>query len=135
MAYEQSFLISLLVTLLIEIPIVFFFVYSIYKRKEKFDIIFSGILASVLTLPYFWFILPYYISDRITYIVLGELVVIIIEAFIYFRLLKLKLRQAILISFLANLASTLIGLVVNNQHACKIIEKVIKFIYEIKSRK
>lgn len=114
MNYEQSFLISLLITLLIEVPVVFFVVYSIYKRKEKFGIIFSGILASVLTLPYFWFILPYYISDRITYIVLGELAVIIIEAFIYFRLLKLNLRQAIFISFLANLASTLIGLVVNN---------------------
>lgn len=114
MAYEQSFLISLLVTLLIEIPVVFFLVYYIYKRKEKFDIIFSGILASVLTLPYFWFILPFYISDRITYIVLGELGVIIIETFIYFKILKLNFKQALFVSLIANLVSTLIGLIVNN---------------------
>lgn len=110
MSYEQSFLDSLFITLLIEVPIVFFLVHYLYKKIEKWNIVFVGIIASTLTLPYFWFILPMYISDRTFYILIGELIIILIETFIYYRLFKLKFIQALFVSFVANLASVLVGL-------------------------
>lgn len=113
MAYEISFLYSLFITLLIEVPIVFFFVHYLYKKLEKWNIVFVGIITSTLTLPYFWFILPMYISDRTFYILVGESIIILIEAFIYFRSLKLKIGQALLISLIANLTSVLVGLIIN----------------------
>jgi len=111
MTYEQSFLISLLISLVIEIPIVFLLAKYIYKKIDKGGIIFASVIASVLTLPYLWFVLPAYLSgDRLIFIICGELAVIIIETFIYYKLLKLKVRQAFIVSFVANLASALIGL-------------------------
>lgn len=110
MSYEVSFLYSLLITLIVEVPILFFLVHYLYKKLEKWNIVFVGIIASTLTLPYLWFILPMYIPDRTFYILVGELIIILIEAFIYFRLLKLKIGQALLISLVANLASVLAGL-------------------------
>jgi len=112
MPYEQKFLFSLLLTLIVEIPIVIFFIKYFYKYKalKNSQIIFAGFLASTLTLPYFWFILPVYISGRIPYILIGESLVIIIEAIIYWRLFGIKFKEALIISLTANLASTLVGL-------------------------
>ena len=114
MTYEQSFIISLVITLLVEIPVVFLLVKYVYKKVDKKGIIFAGVVASALTLPYFWFILPFYISDRTAYIICGEFAIIVIEAFIYFKILKLNFKQALFVSLVANLVSTLIGLMVNN---------------------
>jgi hypothetical protein len=110
MSYEQSFLYSLFLTLVIEVPIVFFLVRYLYKKSKNWDIVLVGIIASTLTLPYLWFILPFYVSDRMIYILLGESIIVLIEAFMYHRLLKIKFTQALLVSFIANLASTLFGL-------------------------
>lgn len=110
MAYEQMFLNALFLTLITEVPVVFIAVRYLYKIKDNFNIIFAGIISSILTLPYFWFILPYFISNRMLYIILGESSIVLIEAFIYYKILKLKFSQALIISFIANLASVLIGL-------------------------
>lgn len=113
MSYEQSFLNSLFITLIIEVPIVFFLAYYIYRKTEKFNIILSGIIASTLTLPYFWFILPSYISNRSFFIIIGELVIILVEAFIYHKFLKLKFMQAFFVSLIANIVSMSMGLIIN----------------------
>lgn len=110
MSYEQSFLWALLLTLVVEVPIVFLILRFKYKNFHSENVIFSSILASALTLPYFWFIVPAFISERIVYILLGESVIVLIEAFLYYKLLKVKFTQALLISFIANLASALVGL-------------------------
>lgn len=111
MNYERLFLLSLLITLIVEVPVVFLIGHYIYKISEKWNIIFSGIISSVLTLPYFWFILPVFISNRTTYIIIGESTIIFVEALIYFKILKLKFSQAFLVSLIANIASILIGLI------------------------
>lgn len=114
MLYEQKFLFSLLLTLIVEIPIVVFLVKYLYKHEEiKISkIVFAGLIASVLTLPYFWFVLPVYISSRSLYIFIGEVLIIFIEAIIYNQFLKLKLSKALLVSLVANIASTFLGLVI-----------------------
>lgn len=110
MSYEVLFLYSLIITLTVEVPVVFLLVKYLYKNTDKWGIVFAGIISSTLTLPYFWFILPAFITNRFIYIFIGEAVIIFIEAFIYFRLLKLRFYQALFVSFVANLASVLVGL-------------------------
>lgn len=114
MIYERTFLFALLLTLLIEIPVVFIGIKFFYKQKviKNEKIILAGLIASVLTLPYFWFVMPSYISSRGVYIFLGESLIILIEAIIYNQLLKLKFFKAFIISLSANIASILLGLMV-----------------------
>ena len=114
MLYDQKFLFSLLLTLIVEIPIAVFFVRRFYKYKEiKISkIVFAGLIASVLTLPYFWFVLPVYISSRSLYIFFGEVLIIIIETIIYNQFLKLKLSNALIVSSVANIASIFLGLII-----------------------
>jgi hypothetical protein len=111
MLYEQKFLLSLFLTLVAEVPVLFLFVKYIYKYTNiKTPIIlFVGVLASALTLPYLWFILPAFVFDRTLYILLGETIVILVETFIYFKLLKLNLRNAFICSLIANLVSIILG--------------------------
>lgn len=112
MSYEQLFLYALSLTLLMEVPVVFLVARCLYKIYDTWNIIFAGLITSTLTLPYFWFVLPHFINDRMLYIILGESSIILIEAFIYYRILKLKFSQAIVISLIANFASILGGLLI-----------------------
>jgi len=113
MLYETQFLISLSLTLIIEIPIVFIFVKVIYKLKElsNLKVLIVGLIASTLTLPYLWFVLSPYINARY-YILTGELIVVIVEALIYNQLLNIKLNKALAISFIANFFSYGLGLII-----------------------
>lgn len=114
LSYEQQFLFALLMTLIIEIPVTIVLIRALYKRREPgiSKIILIGFLASALTLPYLWFILPAYISNRGLYIWLGEASVILVEAVIYYRFLKLRLLDAGVVSLVANVVSVVVGLVV-----------------------
>ena len=114
MLYDQKFLFSLLLTLIVEIPIAVFFVRRFYKYKEiKISkIVFVGFIVSTLTLPYFWFVLPVYISSRSLYIFFGEALIIIIETIIYNQFLKLKLSKAFIVSLVANIVSIFLGLAI-----------------------
>lgn len=114
MSYEKQFLISLLITLAIEMPLVFYLLVYFFKNKEiaKSKIIFVSFLASTLTLPYLWFILPHLILDQALYYVLGEALVIFFEAIIFKQLFALKFSRAFIISLIANVASIIIGLLI-----------------------
>jgi hypothetical protein len=114
MFYEQKFLFSLLLTLIIEIPIVFFLIKFLYKYKEirTLKLVFTGLVTSTLTLPYFWFVLPFYISNRNLYIFFGEGLIILIEAIIYNQFLQLKFSRSFIISLFTNLSSIFLGLLI-----------------------
>ena len=114
MLYEQKFLSSLLLTLIVEIPIAVFFIKYFYKLAEiKISkVVLVGLVASGLTLPYFWFVLPVYILSRSLYIFVGEVLIIFIETIIYNQFLKLKLSKAFVVSFVTNIASIFLGLVI-----------------------
>jgi hypothetical protein len=114
MLYEQKFLLSLLLTLIIEIPLSVLLVRVFYKEKEikTSKIVFAGIIASALTLPYFWFVLPFYIFNRGVYIFIGESAIVLFEAFIYYQFLQLKFSKVFIISLVANVVSALLGLII-----------------------
>jgi hypothetical protein len=110
MQYEQLFLISLLLTVLIEGIVVVVLARYFYGMRNYFGLIATSFLASALTLPYFWFVLPIYIHQRLLYIVVGESIIVLVEAFIYWRSLKIKPQHALTISLVANIVSIAAGL-------------------------
>jgi len=110
MSYETHFLIALLGTEAIEIPIVIILVRHIFriKRLKISDVAETAFLASFMTLPYLWFVMPEYLDpEYATYI--GELIVFVFEALLYYYILRPKLFTAFTISFIANLVSYLAG--------------------------
>ena len=113
LSYEAKFLVALALTLVIEIPVAVMALWYWFKRKEipRGKIVTAGLVASGLTLPYLWFILPAFIPNPFIYIAVGEVSVFLVETFIYVWLLKVNLRQALAVSFLANAASFAAGLI------------------------
>ena len=112
MLYETRFLLALCTTWCIEIPMLFVLIRYVFHDKAltAIRIIGAGGLCTALTLPYLWFILPPYV-DAASYIVIGETLVVLVEAFILNRLLGLKPMVSIACSFVMNMASFLLGLV------------------------
>lgn len=114
MMYEYKFLISLLFTICIETIVLFIVVrkfFRIDKNKIKNSLLlFSGIFASFATLPYLWFILPIVLHKYILLNIVGETIVVFLEAIIYYFVLKVSAKQAILLSFICNLFSYVLGL-------------------------
>ena len=113
MTYEQHFLWSLIATLAIEVPVAFVLIRHVYRKSKNADVIFAGIIASSLTLPYLWFVLPSFIPSRTAYICIGESAIVLIEAFVYYKILKISAKQAFVVSLMANIASVLFGIILN----------------------
>lgn len=110
MGYEQQFLYALVETIIIETIVVFVVAYWVYKLRRIKDILFCGFITSALTLPYFWFIFPFFFSYHTSSIVIAEVCITCIEAVVYWWILDLSFKQALTISFLANGASVGVGL-------------------------
>jgi hypothetical protein len=111
MLYEAHFLLSLCVTWLIEVPLLFLLIRYIFKQNDlnAARIVGTGLLASALTLPYLWFVLSPYI-DEAYYLLIGELLVIAVEAVIFFFLLRVKPVAAVFLSLVVNVSSFVIGI-------------------------
>ena len=112
MLLETRFLLSFILTLIIEIPILIFLYKIVFKLKKQslLRLIGVGFLASALTLPYLWFVFPFYVNT-IYYIYIGELLVFLIEALIYYEFLEIKLKKALIISFIANIITAMMSFV------------------------
>lgn len=103
----NNFLLALVLTILIETTVLFMI--SIYWNldKTKFsskNIVFAGIMASSLTLPYLYFVFPYFLP-WVLYIPVWEISVTLIEAVFYTFYFEIKFPKWLLISFLANFVS------------------------------
>lgn len=109
--HGEAFLIALFFTLLIEVPILFAMVRFAFRLRTigSFRLFITGVLASSLTLPCLWFITPA-ISGAAYALVVGEILVFLVEAGVYVFVLQISLRRALLVSFVANLASLAFGL-------------------------
>jgi len=111
--YEISFIIALILTLVVEITVLFIIIKKIFKiRKiQNSKLLFIGFIASFATLPYLWFVFPAFL-DRLQFIILGEVFVFLIELLIYNQFLKLNIKQSAIVSFLCNMASIIVGLLI-----------------------
>ncbi|MFC1743198.1 hypothetical protein ACFL35_04335 [Candidatus Riflebacteria bacterium] len=108
--YEHSFFKALFLTCFLEtIALLILTRFAIiFKKIENISaakIIFAGTFASFATLPYLWFILPVYFKDIISIILVGEPLVILLEALFFLFFLPITCSYALLFSFLCNLFS------------------------------
>lgn len=109
MNYEVQFLIALLETIVIETAGLLLIFQFFWKKQFNLQrILFAGIIASCLTLPYVWFILPAFLPQSV-FVVGGETFVILIEFFVLKKLLKITYKQALIASISLNLLSFLAG--------------------------
>ena len=121
----KDFLISWLLTIIIETWVLFLF--YIFNKKsgntnewwnewEKiwaWKILFTGIFASTLTLPLLRYVFPMFLWYGNFYIGAWETLVFIIEAVLIKYFLNIRWSQAFLISFVCNITSLLIGVILS----------------------
>lgn len=115
MPYELNFLVALGATVSIELAVIAIIAKLFLKKVNTFSnvaVISAGLLPTMTTLPYIWFVFPYFIVDRQIYVISSESFAVIVESFILFVLLKRPLQHCFLISLLANMISVLLGLVI-----------------------
>jgi hypothetical protein len=110
-SYEESFLAGLLLTLAIEVPLAWFLVRRVLKHSavSTSTIVFASLLASSLTLPYLWFVIERMLDPAYsTYV--GELLVVLVEALVYYQLTSLWWREALGLSLIVNAVSWAAGM-------------------------
>ena len=87
------------------------YVFGIPKKKiPNSKLIMTCFIASTITLPALWFILPLLIHNYYWLLMIGESLVIIIEAIIYYLWLKQKFATSLTFSLVCNLFSIMIGI-------------------------
>ena len=114
--YEIKFLLALLDTVIIETIVMIFFVKKIYKKDMEHvsweRLIFAGVFCSFATIPYLWFIAPYFLPSKALLYPVGEIAVFLIESVMIFFIFRIKFTRALIISLSCNLASFLLGMYV-----------------------
>lgn len=112
MSYGFFFFLSLLLTLAIEIPVLFLSAKYLLKIKiQAKEILYWGVFVNLFSFPYLWFVFPLFVSSH-NYILTGEILVVLIESVILLKALKINFKNAIILSVVANVASYLAGLIV-----------------------
>ena len=96
---------ALLLTLIVELPILFIF---LRKRVEYKKILSVGVLTNIFSLFILWYVLKRYLPTN-NYLLIGEGIVVVLEAIIYKIFFKVSVINVLLISFVANLCSWYIG--------------------------
>jgi hypothetical protein len=109
MIVETQFLLALVTTWVIEIPILVVLIRYFFHQDNLpiARIISIGALCTALTLPYLWFILPWYLD--VWYIPVGETLVALMEALILNKFLELNPKTALICSIVMNAASYGLG--------------------------
>jgi len=114
--YEINFLYSLLLTVVTESILLYLLLFIPYfnKIREKGipRVIFAGVLATILTLPYLWFVLPIILHNKTAYHLWGELSVVFVESLIYYFILNTDFKKLLILSLLCNAGSYLLGLLI-----------------------
>jgi hypothetical protein len=112
MNYVWRFLGAFARTEIIEISVLFLLVrLALGMSKKKIShaqLLFVGFLTSFATIPWLWFVLPRFV-DLSKYILLAELGIVLVEAVIINRILKIKFKQSFAVSLVCNSASYFFG--------------------------
>ncbi|MGE5395649.1 MAG: hypothetical protein ACM3P1_12980 [Candidatus Saccharibacteria bacterium] len=114
MEYEFNFLKALLLTIFIETTVLFLLFYTVFKNEKyaHWLLLLTGTIPTMATLPYLWFIIPLFIHAKLWYNLVCESLAVIVESVIILGLLKVKYPKALMISFICNMASYLVGLLI-----------------------
>lgn len=114
MEYELNFLKALILTVTVETAVLFVLFHTIIKTDKPANglLLLTGVAPTLATLPYLWFIFPLFIQTKPLYNIICEGSAVLVESIIILGLLKVKYPKALLISFICNMASYLIGLLI-----------------------
>jgi hypothetical protein len=111
--YTYSFLLYLVITVFTESIVVFWLLRKALGLSKNIltgrEIFSAAVIINCLTLPYVWFVFPIFFWDFNIAIWTSEIFVFVIEAIFYKFYLQLSIRNASLISLIANLASFSLG--------------------------
>lgn len=113
MLYETRFLLALVTTWVIEIPVLIALIRFGFRERgiPLSTIAGAGALCTALTLPYLWFVLPPFV-DAAYYPLIGEVLVMGVEAVVLNRVLGLEAKRAAVCSLVMNAVSFLLGLII-----------------------
>lgn len=111
LVYEINFLYSLIVTVFIELVVMYGMLSYVFNKNIKIsEVLAVGFLPSFATLPYVWFVFPVFFKEEYAlYLWVSEGFVLFVEMFMISYLLKFTLKDALYLSFIANLASYFLG--------------------------
>lgn len=112
---ELGFLQAYILTLAIETAVLFLVLkYILGRRYDASLIVRNSVIASSLTLPFVWFFFPRIGLGYMTALAISELFAFGAESAVYRRLFSaMDWRDAAIASFLCNMASFMIGLMIN----------------------
>lgn len=115
MDYEFGFLKALCLTIVIETGVLFLLFRVVFKNLKvgNWLLLLTGIVATLATLPYLWFILPLFIHTKLWYLLVSEGLAVGAESVIILGLLKISYPKALLVSFICNASSYLTGVLIN----------------------
>lgn len=112
-AYEHSFLRALAVSLAVELPVVLLGARLVLRAPVDgvgtARLAAAAVLATAATLPYLWFLAPFFLPMRGPGLAAAEALVIAAEAIIYRLTLDSGWRPCLGLSAAANLASWAVG--------------------------
>lgn len=101
--YLHQFFLALVFSCVIESAVIFFLA-SVFKKRKIISLL--AIFGTMFTIPYVWYVFPtLFWYNQTLVLVFGESFAFIVEACIYKYFGKISWKQAILFSFLANMAS------------------------------
>ena len=108
-AQIKELILTLLFTFLAEGVVVI--VYSVWRKKPASFLLFTNVLANVITQVLLWTALRFFFRRYFATLLIAEILIWMIEGvFLYgFRLNRLNLREALWLSLSMNLASFALG--------------------------
>ena len=100
---------TLAITILVESAVVT--AYAIWRQKPLIHLLFSSLFANLLTQSFLWGVLILFPQYYIPLLLISEITIWVVEAFILYlyRYNRLRLGEAIFLSLAMNLASFGIG--------------------------
>jgi hypothetical protein len=114
--FHLLFLRGLGLTVVIETAVLFILLRALLRTGRETVgtglIVAAGIIASAMTIPYVWFVFPYFIHTRMIYIITAESFAVLAEIPVLALILRVSLPKAALLSFLCNMASFGVGLLI-----------------------
>jgi hypothetical protein len=109
MTYGDYFFLSLALTIVVEIPLLIALSkYVLHAETPSKKIFCWGLFANLFSFPYLWFVFPLFLPLH-NYVYIGETLVVLIEMAILSWGLNLNLKNAFILSLLANIASYCVG--------------------------
>jgi hypothetical protein len=115
MEYEFGFLKALLLTIVIETSVLILLFRMVFKTLQAglWILLLTGIVATMATLPYLWFIVPLFVHSKFWYIIVCEGFAVGMESVVIMGMLRINYFRALLISFICNAVSYSTGLLIN----------------------